>query len=98
MLGSWRYHAHHVPAVESEDFLVGLLAGDQHVDVVEQCYRAFRVRDVSSSDASREGDFAFLEKFDVFVDVFQEVWVCLFDEVRSDVRLCREGHVGSCFF
>lgn len=29
MLGGWRYHAHHVPAVESEDFLVGFLAGDQ---------------------------------------------------------------------
>ena len=58
----------------------------------------FCVRDIPSSDASREGDFAFPEKFDVFVDVFQEVWWCRFDEVRSDVRLCREGHVGSCFF
>ena len=34
----------------------------------------------------------------MFVDVFQEVWGCHFDEVWSDVRLCREGHVGSCFF
>ena len=79
VLGGWRYHAHHVPAVESEDFLVGLLAGDQHVDVVEQCHRAFCMRDVPSSDASCEGDFAFPEKFDVFLFVFQEVWGCRFE-------------------
>ena len=47
VLGGWRYHAPSCPPLlNPEDFLVGFLAGDQHVDVVEQCHRAFRVRDV----------------------------------------------------